>query len=429
MNDLESQIRTAFHGHEGDAPRFDLSDARRIAGRTRRRQIVNAAGAGIATVAIAVATLTGVDAIRTAPAPADTPVSDLTREDGEVLRFTGVMERNPETGQLEPVAAGDLVAVDPRTGAERVLVEDLDIVHSARWSADGRWLAYQTGTVDDGTNLWVAGGSQAPRVVATADDPSPYADPRVELDWKWSPTGAELALIEQHSGLRTIDVATDETTDLGTVVDDLLQPGALPWPWAWSPDRTRLVFASQPSSAPKLYTVDARSGERSLLARLPGAESWVEKVRWSPDGAHIAVQTRDDPGGRLYLMNADGSDIQLVADHSNSLGLAWSPDGTRLAFGSAGESEVRIRVATTDGAAPAEIGTVARGLDLCAKTSWGYNYECSPTWSPDGTQVAFRIGETGKVTVFDAAGAGEAGPLDEPTFLGWDGGWYERPFW
>ena len=32
MNDLESQLREAFRGREGDAPGFDPSDAPRIAG-------------------------------------------------------------------------------------------------------------------------------------------------------------------------------------------------------------------------------------------------------------------------------------------------------------------------------------------------------------------------------------------------------------
>ena len=401
-----------------------LSDAEPLIRRAHRRAartvVIGALGAAAAVAVL----FAGASQLRGAPpnVPATTPVpadtSGMARDNGEVLSFTGVIAHDDVPG-----SPGELVAVDPRTGEERVLLEDLDSVYSARWSADGRWLAYETDATDgSGVELWVTGASQAPRVVATG---GAYigGDPLAELRWEWSPTGAVLAMIENSETLRTLDVTTGEATDLGTVVADLMQRFG-PRPWAWSPDRTHFVFASPWGTREgSLYSVDARSGERSLLARLPYS---IEAIRQSPDGVHIAVQTRGkDDVGHLYLMDADGSDVRLVTDDSNSLGFAWSPDGTRLAFGSAAARVIRIRVATTDGAAPVEIGAV--GANNCYKSSWGSGYECSVTWSPDGTTVAFRKEETGTVTAFGAAGAGEAGPLDELTFLSWDGGWYRPP--
>ncbi len=388
--------------------------------RARRRLALNGALATAAVVAIAVATLAGADVIRTAPVPADTPAPapGVMRRNGEVLDFTGVTEPTVPDGDLK--TPGDLVAVDPRTGEERVLLEDL-VVYSARWSADGRWIAYETDATDGaGRELWVAGGSQAPRVVAKGANPVANPDPQDELAWMWSPTGAVLATIEYSETWRTIDVATGETTDLGPIGDARA--------WAWSPDGSRSVFATV--GAPDdvndaLYSVDVQSGERSLLTRLPeeAAPTLIDTILWSPDGTSIAVGTNGgDHVGYLYVMDADGSDIRVVADDSNSFGFAWSPDGTRLAFGSETERGVRIRVATMDGAPPAEIGT--DGLSDCYRTSWGGEFRCSVTWSPDGSQVAFRIGETGQVTVFDAAGSGEGEPLDELTYFSWDGGWY-----
>jgi Tol biopolymer transport system component len=335
------------------------------------------------------------------------PSESFARADGEVLDFTGVLYETP----------GDLVAVNPLTGEDRILVEGLDDVVSARWSADGHWVAYEAvGMV--GRTLWVAGEAQEPHLVATGGDPGGFA--HLALSWMWSPTGAKLATIG-NAKLRTIEVATGETTGLGRVIADLLQPSGPTW--AWSPDGTRLVFAA-PEGAPEgsLDTVDVRSGERSLLARLPD-EDWdlTEEVLSSPDGAHIAVLIRkaSDEAGRLYVMDADGSNIRVVADDYDPLGVAWSPDGARLAFGEGSEADglVRIRVAPMDGAAPAEIGTVEFAGCL-------YNYKCSLTWSPDGSQIAFRNLESGAVTAFDAAGAGEAGPIDELTYLSWDRGTY-----
>ena len=381
--------------------------------RARRRLALNGAAATVAAAAIAVATFAGIDAIRSAPIPADdpTPSPAVRRVDGEVLSFTGA------PGDLG--VPGDLVAVDPETGAERLLVADIDSIYSASWSADGRWVAYETEGADGDRELWVTGETQEPLRVATGGPPDIFAS--LGLYWMWSPTGAELATIGR-SRLRTDDFATGETTDHGKVVADLLETNSSPT-WAWSPDGPRLVFAV-PEGTPEgsLDTVDVRSGERSVLVLLPD-EDWdlTEGVQWSPDGAHIAVLIRkaSNEAGRLYVMDADGSNIRVVADDYDALGVAWSPDGTQLAFGEGSEvdGEVRIRVAAMDGAAPAEIGSVP----FLACT---YNYECTLTWSPDGSQIAFRKARSGAVTAFDAAGAGETGPIDELTYLSWEGGTY-----
>jgi Tol biopolymer transport system component len=117
----------------------------------------------------------------------------------------------------------------------------------------------------------------------------------------------------------------------------------------------------------------------------------------------------------MYVMDADGSNVRVLVDDFDPLGVAWSPDGTRLAFadGSAAQM-VRIFVAPMDGAAQAEIVVPIAG---CA-----FNYNCDLTWSPDGSQIAFHT--LNRAFVIDADGRGEAEPIDELTYLSWDGGWY-----
>ena len=66
MNDLEHEIRETLRRHEGDAPTFDASDARRAAGRTRRRQIVNVAGLGVGTLIIAIGLVAGFNTLERA---------------------------------------------------------------------------------------------------------------------------------------------------------------------------------------------------------------------------------------------------------------------------------------------------------------------------------------------------------------------------
>ena len=381
--------------------------------RARRRLLVNGVVTAVAAVAITVATFAGVEAIRTAPVPVDrptpSPAPGVLRPKGEVLSFTG-----RSLGR----APGDLVAVNPETGEERVLVENLGTVHSARWSADGRWVAYETDGEGANWDLWVVGESQEPRLVATGGQPFLMAD--FGLEWMWSPTGAQLAITTDSTLTRTIDLTTGETTDLGIVADGRGKPDVNP-NWAWSPDGTRIVFQMFRGA---LSTVDVRSGERSLLVRLPVEDfEWIDAILWSPDGASIAVRTASGSGvGRLFAVDADGSNVRVVADYSDQRGVDWSPDGTRLTFAerSGPDWRIQIWVAPTDGAAPVEIGSVS--FAGCT-----YNYTCGLTWSPDGSQIAFHKDDDPGVTVFDANGAGEAEPIDELTYTSWAGGTYVRP--
>lgn len=383
-------------------PRDVVGSLERRRDRRRRNQRIRAGVLGLA-IAIGVGWL-GVNAIRSTPSPADrpTPSPGVLRMNGEVLSFTG----NSRGIHRVP---GDLVAVDPETGEERVLVEDLRVVHSARWSADGRWVAYETVRArDGGWELWVVSASQEPRRVATGGNPAMLAS--TGLYWAWAPTGAELATISR-STLSTIDLATGETTDLGSIVADLLEWNCC-GSMEWSPDRTRIAFGG-PRGA--VYTVDVRSGERSLLVRLPGplGEEFdtISGVLWSPDGAHIAVLG----SGRLSIMDADGSNVRVLDDDFDPLGVAWSPDGARVAFADESATRiVRIFVAPMDGSAPAEIVVPIPG---CV-----FNYNCGLTWSPDGSRIAFHTRQ--RAFVIDADGRGEAEPIDELTYRSWDGGSY-----
>ena len=328
------------------------------------------------------------------PLSASAETDSVLRRDGEILGYTG-----------------DLIAMDPRTGETRVLVHARDIpnrIGNAAWSADGQWVAYDIAAE---SALWVVNADQEPRQMAV--NPGP---------WAWSATGAQLAMTRK-STLTLFDPSTGRETDLGpTVGSDGDTTGPV-----WSPDGTRIVFGVRGGS---LYSVDVRSGNRSLLVRLPGDLDSMDGIEWSPDGAHLAILADLNQGlRRLYVMNANGSGLRILVDDFEpggwgtwtpddpATGVSWSPDGTRLlypAFSGPDERELRIWTVSLDGSASSLVASHTN--DECCIDGG------DPVWSSDGSQIAFETDQSR--FVIDADGTGEARHIDELTYLNWRGGWY-----
>lgn len=95
----------------------------------------------------------------------------------------------------------------------------------------------------------------------------------------------------------------------------------------WSPDGRKLVYVSDRSGGPGLWTYDVTSRATTRLTDLPEAQL---APRWSPDGSRIAYQ--DQSGATWILRLADGSVTKVLTAIYQPGPPSWSPDGRMLAL-------------------------------------------------------------------------------------------------
>ncbi len=125
---------------------------------------------------------------------------------------------------------------------------------------------------------------------------------------------------------------------------------------------------------------DWLTAERALAgaAKLQPYDAGIATQLRAIQAEHAPVVfTRD---GNVYVSAIDGSDERLVTDTANAAWPAWSPDRTRIAFVTYVEEnrtlDGKLYVINADGT----------GLRLLAGTILPYGW---PVWSPDGAKIAF----------------------------------------
>lgn len=153
--------------------------------------------------------------------------------------------------------------------------------------------------------------------------------------------------------------------------------------------RNVILFSTeQPGSQTQLAIVNPDGTGRALVTNDQQHAYLYPAI--SPDGRRIAVVrfTPDNTPEGLFLMNADGTDQRLLVNRSAVIDAqpAWSPDGSQIAFQSFDEGPfgplARIYVINVD-------GTALRQLSPPIDEEHDFAFDEGPTWSPDGTRLAF----------------------------------------
>jgi TolB protein len=138
-----------------------------------------------------------------------------------------------------------------------------------------------------------------------------------------------------------------------------------------------------------------------------------DDASWSPDGQKILWtphQVGDNVSNSItkevYVMNADGSGrVRLTNNFEEERAPTWSPDGTRVAYMCrAGGADFEICVMNANGSGQ----TVLTSNTVV---------DATPSWSPDGLTIAFHRlvpGQGLQLWVMNADGSGQTQLTDPP---------------
>lgn len=160
----------------------------------------------------------------------------------------------------------------------------------------------------------------------------------------------------------------------------------------WSPDGTRIAFASNRDGNWELYVLDMTTGQSR---RLTSFLAYKGAPTWSPDGAFLAYESYENENLDIFIVAADGSSTpqQLTRSPAPDFSPAWYPAelGRRIAYVSLRDGNNEVYVIDLNSASEfgAQRITSTPAID-----------EDHPVFSPDGTRIAYSGRINGVETVF-----------------------------
>jgi TolB protein len=147
---------------------------------------------------------------------------------------------------------------------------------------------------------------------------------------------------------------------------------------AISPDGGKIAFTSNRFGTREIYILDLVSNS---LTQMTNSSAFEGTIDWSPDGSYIVYDVYQNEHFDLVIQSVNDqteAPIQLTDGTTNNFQPSWSPDGSEIAFVSDRSGRNAIWLARLQN--PED-----RFMEVVSSKDVDYG---SPVWSPDGTKLA-----------------------------------------
>jgi Tol biopolymer transport system component len=289
-----------------------------------------------------------------------------------------------------------------------------------------------------GGELWLmdGDGSRQTRLITSTGRDGPR-------DGSFSADGTRIAFDRVHVGEQS---PFDDDSDIwisdadGTHSRPLVQGAGYQWLPHWSPDGVWILYTDEPPGGPWAASGPSAEGGGGLIGpgflfgrpaqvreyahiwrvradgtsppeQITHGEADDRAATYSPDGTRLAFDSTREGPTRVFLMDADGSNVQRLTDGGDDWGATWSPDGKSIAFKSwlgPFAPDPQIWVTSPD------------GPETSRQLTSGPGARIAPSWSPDGSHIVFIrvLGDRQSMWTVAVDGTELRSVMDEPQTQG-----------
>jgi hypothetical protein len=310
----------------------------------------------------------------TGPVYAGLAVSSHDAKVSETALISNVVlkERSASPDQKR-VRETTLETLTVATGERRIVFRERSNFEAPNWSPDGK--LFYINRMSKMCTIPVGGGE--PKVLDTGAAIGCNNDHGLSFDGKWLAVSAQGS--SKGSKIFIVPAGGGEAR---------LINGTVPSYWhGWAPDGKTIAFCAQRNNNFDVYTMPSEGGEEKRLTTSVGYDDGPE---YNPEGTKIYFNTdRVEGVMKIFRMNPDGTEQeQVTKDPEYADWFAHiSPDGKQMIFisfdksvpGHPANKDVVLRTMPVTGGKPKIVATLFGGQGTMNV----------PSWSPDGTQVAF----------------------------------------